>query len=127
MWTPATCTRHSKQPPRKRVVRSSSPRSSSPREALRSGSDSATRSRERIVDPRHSPVDPLAMKNAVPTSRPTFPWWIVLCLVGLDYFSSLAYLPSIAMNYVGALAPVAGLAVVLVTLLVAVPVYLYVV
>jgi hypothetical protein len=59
--------------------------------------------------------------------RPTYPWWVVLCLVGLDYFSSLAYLPSIAMRYAEALAPLTGVAVVAVTLLAALPVYWYVV
>jgi hypothetical protein len=63
-------------------------------------------------------------------SRPTYAWWIILCLVGLDYFSTIAYLPSIAMTLEGGardLAPVAGVGVVLVTLLAALPVYWYVV
>jgi hypothetical protein len=64
---------------------------------------------------------------STPAPRPTFPWGVVLCLVGLDYFSSLAYLPSIATAYTGKLAPLAALAVVLVTLGAAVPVYWYVV
>src|SRR5947209_5736257 len=55
------------------------------------------------------------------------PWWLVLGLVGLDYFSTLAYLPSLAVEAAGPLAPLAALGVVLVTLLVAVPVYAYVV
>src|SRR5262245_30574644 len=60
--------------------------------------------------------------------RPTYAWWVVLCLVGLDYFSSLAYLPSIAMQTAGVLfAPLTGVAVVAVTLLAALPVYWYVV
>ena len=64
--------------------------------------------------------------------RPTFAWWAIFCLVGLDYFSTLAYLPSIAIAQmkqfsVTALAPVAALGVVLVTLLAALPVYWYVV
>ena len=66
--------------------------------------------------------------------RPTFPWWVILCLVGLDYFSTLAYLPSIAVSQmmhsrfsIPALAPIAAVGVVLVTLLAALPVYWYVV
>lgn len=63
-------------------------------------------------------------------SRPTYAWWIILCLVGLDYFSSLAYLPSIATTYaegVRDLAPLTGVGVALVTLLAALPAYWYVV
>jgi hypothetical protein len=47
--------------------------------------------------------------------------------VGLDYFSSLAYLPSIAISRVGQAAPLAAVAVIVVTLLAALPVYFYVV
>src|SRR5579884_417056 len=78
--------------------------------------------------------DSSAAPGLVPT-RPerTFPWWLVLALVGLDYFSTLAYLPSIAVEAVGAVgfgrqyAPLAALGIVLVTLLAALPVYCYVV
>jgi len=54
-------------------------------------------------------------------------WPLVLCLVGVDYFSTLAYLPSIAVRAAGPFAPVAAGAVVLVTFLLALPVYWYVV
>jgi hypothetical protein len=54
-------------------------------------------------------------------------WLLVLCLVGLDYFSTLAYLPSLAVAAAGNLAPLAALAVVLVTVGLALPVYAYVV
>src|SRR5260370_41061125 len=60
-------------------------------------------------------------------AAPTFVWPLVLCVVGLDYFSTLAYLPSIAVRAAGPLAPLAALGVVAVTLLAALPVYAYVV
>jgi len=59
--------------------------------------------------------------------RSAHPWWLVLCLVGLDYFSTLAYLPSLAVAAAGKLAPLAALAVVLATVLLALPAYSYVV
>jgi hypothetical protein len=65
-----------------------------------------------------------------PAPARTYAWWLVLALVGLDYFSSLAYLPSIVVRALGdrwALAPLVALAVVAVTLFAAVPVYAHVV
>jgi hypothetical protein len=47
--------------------------------------------------------------------------------VGLDYFSSLAYLPSLALQGSPGLAAVAAVGVAAITLLVALPIYLYVV
>lgn len=55
------------------------------------------------------------------------PWPLVLCLVGLDYFSTLAYLPSMAVEAAGAWAPVVAGGVVVITFFVALPVYWYVV
>lgn len=54
-------------------------------------------------------------------------WLLVLGLVGLDYFSTLAYLPSIIIEAAGPLAPLAALFMMLVTLLLVLPVYAYVV
>src|SRR5258705_5235613 len=53
-------------------------------------------------------------------------WGGVLCVVALDYLSTLAYQPSIAFHAAGLLAPLATVVVVLVTLLGALPVYAYV-
>ncbi len=60
------------------------------------------------------------------TDEPQCAWPWVLCLIGLDYFSTLAYQPSIAFNAAGRLAPLATALVAVVTLLGALPVYCYV-